>query len=381
MPWLQTNPMDERMRFIVAAQDGLYSRAELCRRFGISRETGYKWLKRYEAAGPSGLENKSHAPLTCPHRIDADVAAALLELRRRHPAWGPITLVAYLAREKPGLTLPAPSTVGDLLKRAGLVQPRRRRAKAIQSRTGVLRAERPNQIWTADYKGHFRTLDGKYCYPLTIQDAYARFLLACDALLSTGSEEARGSFTRVFREYGLPEVIHTDNGVPFASPTPLGLTRLNVWWISMGITPRRSRPGCPQDNASHERMHRNLTPTRFPPGPDQAGQQLKLDDAREEIDYVRPHHALGMKTPAEVYEPSPRPMPERIPKPTYPAHCEVRRVRRVGSIRFRGREIFLSEPLAHYDVALEETADGIWSIYFYRVLLARYDERTGKLHP
>lgn len=379
MPWLETNPMDERVRFIVALNEGLYSVAELSERFGVSRQCGDKWRRRYLAEGFAGLATKSHAPRHCPHRIGGEVAKAVIELRRKHPGWGPITLIARLARLKPDLPLPAPSTVGDLLVREGLVKPRRRREKAAHSRGGAVHTESPNQTWTADYKGQFRTLDGKYCYPLTIQDSHTRFLLACDALLSTKTDEARPCFERVFREYGLPQVMHTDNGPPFASPTPLGLTRLNVWWIKLGITPQRSRPGCPQDNARHERMHRDLSPARFPPAQHQEGQQLKFDTVREEIDYVRPHHALGLKTPAELYEPSQRPMPERIPEPEYAAHCEVRRVRG-GMIRFRGRDIFISEALAKEAIALEEIADGVWSVFFHHVLLARLDQRAGKLH-
>lgn len=381
MPWLQTNPMDERMRFIVAHNEGLYSMSELCKRFRITRQAGYKWLRRYEAEGVQGLADRSHAPLHCPHKISAEVAQALVELRRTHPRWGPITLLGRLAKLKPEWQLPAPSTVGDLLAREGLVQPRRRRAKPAVSSGGAVRTSEPNELWSADYKGQFRTLDGKYCYPLTIQDSHTRFLLACDALLSTRTEEAQACFERVFREYGLPQAIRTDNGPPFAASTPLRLTRLSAWWIKLGITPDRSRPGCPQDNGRHERMHRELTPTRLPPGEDQQAQQLKFDAVREELDYVRPHHALELKTPAELYAPSQRPMPARIPQPEHAAHCEVRKVRHTGSIRFRGREIFLSEVLAKEAVALEEIADGVWSVFFYHVLLARYSERDGKLHP
>lgn len=379
MPWLETNPMDERVRFIVALNEGLYSVAELSERFGVTRQCGDKWRRRYLAEGFPGLAAKSHAPHHCPHRISAEVADALIELRRKYPKWGAVTLVALLARLRPDLQSPAPSTAADLLKREGLVQPRRRREKPSHSRGGAVHTESPNQTWTADYKGQFRTLDGKYCYPLTVQDAHTRFLLACDALLSTKTEEAQPCFERVFREYGLPQVMHTDNGPPFASPWPMGLTRLNVWWIKLGITPQRSRPGCPQDNARHERMHRDLTPARFPPARHQEGQQLKFDAVREELDYVRPHHALGLKTPADLYKPSERPMPERIPEPEYAAHCEVRRVRG-GMIRFRGRDIFISEALAKETVALEEVADGVWSVFFYHVLLARLSERDGKIH-
>lgn len=206
-------------------------------------------------------------------------------------------------------------------------------------------------------------------------------MLTIDALRSTSTKEAQPSFERTFREYGLPEAIWTDNGTPFAAPTPLRLTRLNTWWIKLGITPQRSRPGCPQDNGRHERMHRKLTPARFPPGEDQAAQQLKFDAIREELDYERPHHALELRTPADVYASSQRAMPERIPGPDYAAHCEVRRVRRAGTIRFRGHEIFVSEVLVNEPLALEEVADGVWSVFFYHVMLARFSEREGKLHP
>lgn len=381
MPWLRTNPMDERMRFMMAHNEGLYSMSELCERFGISRQAGYKWLRRYEADGVQGLADRSHAPHHCPHKISDEAARSLIELRRTHPSWGPITLLGRLAKLEPKWQLPAPSTVGDLLAREGLVKPRRRRVRSAGSNGGKLQTGAPNEFWSADYKGQFRTLDGKYCYPLTIQDSHTRFLLACDALLSTTTEEARPCFERVFRECGLPQAIRTDNGPPFASPTPLRLTRLNAWWIKLGITPDRSRPGCPQDNGRHERMHSKLTPTRFPPGQNQEAQQVKFDAVREELDYVRPHHALDLKTPADLYVASERPMPEQIPQPEYSAHCEVRRVRNVGTIRFRGREIFLSEVLVKEAVALEEVADGVWSVFFYHVLLGRYSEKDGKLHP
>jgi putative transposase len=382
MPWLETNPMDERVRFIVELDEGLYSVAELSERFGVTRQCGDKWRRRYLAEGFPGMADKSRAPHHCPHRIGAEVSRALVELRIKYPRWGPVTLIAHLAELRPELQLPAPSTAGDLLVREGLVKPRRRRAKPVPGGVGsAVRTERPNQTWTADYKGQFRTLDGKYCYPLTIQDAHTRFLLACDALLSTRTEEALPCFERMFREHGLPEVIHTDNGPPFASPTPLRLTRLNAWWIKLGITPQRSRPGCPQDNPRHERMHRDLSPTRFPPAKNQAAQQLKFDAVREELDYVRPHHALGLVTPAKLYVSSERSMPERIPEPEYPAHFEKRRVRSRGTFRLHGRDFFISEVLPKETIALEEVADGIWSVFFYHVLLARFDERDGTLHP
>lgn len=381
MPRLQTRKMDERIRFIGAYYERLYTMTELCERFGMTRQDGYKWVKRYEAEGVEGLADRGHAPHHCPHRIQPEVARALVELRRKHPRWGPITLRAHLAKLRPELHLPAASTVGDLLTREGLIQPRRRRAKPGVSRGGKLETGRANEIWTADYKGQFRTLDGRYCYPLTIQDAHTRFLLACEALLSTRTEEARPVFERMFREHGLPDAIRTDNGSPFAASTPLRLTRLNAWWIRLGIRVDRSRPGCPQDNGRHERMHRELTPTRFPPAADQGAQQLRFDAVREELDYVRPHHALGLITPAEVYVPSNRLMPEQVPEPEYAAHLEVRRVRTTGTIRFRGHETFVSEVLTGERLGLEEVEDGVWSVFFYGTLLARFTEKDGKLHP
>lgn len=204
MPWLETNRMDERMRFVVAYKQGLYSVSELCARHGISRQAGYNLLKRYESEGVEGLKERSHAPKHCPHKISPEVAEALIQLRRQRPQWGPKTLLGRLAIDRPDLQLPAASTVGDLLTREGLVKPRRRRVRPAVSTGGAIRTSQPNEIWSADYKGQFRTLDGKYCYPLTIQDSHTRFVLTIDALRSTGTKEAQPSFERTFREYGLP---------------------------------------------------------------------------------------------------------------------------------------------------------------------------------
>lgn len=381
MPWLQTDRMNERIQFVLTHKMGLYTKTELCERFGVSRKTGDKWLKRHADEGLQGLEDRSHAPRRCPHKISTEVARALIELRRRKPGWGPKTLLARLEIERPDLTLPAPSTVGDLLKREELVRPRRRRARPAVSTGGPVRTRHPNETWSADYKGQFRTRDGRHCYPLTIQDAHTRFLLRCEAHLSVRTEEARPCFEAAFHEYGLPESIRTDNGPPFAASTPLRLTRLNVWWIKLGITPDRSRLGCPQDNGRHERMHRDMNPLCFPPAEGQDDQQLRFDAFREERNHIRPHHALEMKTPASLYVPSPRPMPPSIPAPEYPLQYETRSVRTVGTFRFRGREIFLSEVLAGDTIALEQVDDGVWSIFFHHVLLARYDERTGVWYP
>jgi len=380
MPWQETDPMNERLKFIAAHQSGLYSMSELCEHFGTSRKTGYKWLARYDEEGVDGLKDRSHAPRECPHRMEAAVEAALLSARRAHPTWGPRKLLPWLSRHRPELELPAASTAGDLLARHGLVELRSRRSRPKHPRTPLLDAEAPNQVWTADFKGEFRTRDGRYCYPLTVADAHTRFLLCCDALLSTGTIGAQASFERLFREYGMPKAIRTDNGTPFSSPALCGLSRLNVWWIKLGIAHQRIQPGKPQENGAHERMHRTLkAETTRPPDLNQIAQQKRFDGFRGEFNVERPHEALGQVPPASLYTASTRTMPPVLPKPEYPGQYEKRSVRHTGAFRFRGREIFLSEVLASEWIGLEEIGDGVWSLYFCDYLLARMDERTFKL--
>ena len=256
MPWRETAPMAERMRFVTDWERDLYSMVELCERYGVSRKTGYKWLARYEADGPDGLRERSRAPHQCPHRIAPEVATLICAARRQHPSWGPAKLVAWLRPRQPAVDWPAVSTVGDLLARRGLVRKRRRRR--YYQHPGIVPATttQPNDLWTADFKGHFRTRDGLYCYPLTIADQHTRYLLACHGLLSTKGQGVRPVFDRLFREYGLPRAIRTDNGVPFATTGIHGLSQLNVWWLRLGIQHQRILPAHPQQNGAHERMHK-----------------------------------------------------------------------------------------------------------------------------
>lgn len=380
MPWQETDPVNERMKFVVAHQSGLYSMSELCMRAGITRRTGYKWLARYAAEGVDGLKERSHAPEHCPHRMDAEVEAVLLAARRAHPSWGPRKLLPWLARRRPELALPAASTVGDLLSREGLVAPRQRGRRPAHPGTVPLVAEAPNEVWTMDFKGEFRMGDGRYCYALTVADAHSRFLLGCDALCSTAGEGAKRCLERLFRTYGLPRAIRSDNGSPFASTARGGLSQLNVEWLKLGIAHHRIPPGKPQQNGAHERMHRTLkAETTRPPGGNQAAQQARFDDFRAEYNEERPHEALEQNPPASRYVASPREMPDVLQEPEYPGHYERRHVRTNGGFRFRGREIFLSEVLCSEWIGLEEVEDGIWSVYFFDRLLARLDERTFKL--
>jgi putative transposase len=377
MPWQKTDSVNERLRFVAQAQEGLYSIPELSVRYGVSRQTGYTTVDRYNELGIDGLKDGSHAPRHCPHRISETMREVLLESRRAHPTWGPRKILEWLRPRHPELALPAASTVGDLYSRELLTKRRPRRRKWDQPGRAKVVANGPNDLWTIDFKGEFRTLDGIMCYPLTMADAHTRFLLAVDGLPSTAHAGARVVVERVFREYGLPAVIRSDNGGPFATKAIAGLSRLNVWWTQLGIKQDRIALGRPDQNGSHERMHRTLKQdTVVPPASDRQAQQERFDAFRDEFDFERPHEALGMQTPGSLYAPSPRELPEHLPTPEYPVHCIIRQVRANGILYFRDRSIFLSELLIGQLVALEEIADGVWSIYFYDLLLARLDERT-----
>jgi putative transposase len=344
MPWAETEPMKERMRFVTDWERGHYTVSELCVRYGISRKTGYKWLDRYEAEGVAGLGERSRAPRHCPHRIEPRVARALVEARRQHPSWGPRKLLAWLVQRHPGLELPAASTAGDLLKRRGLIKRRRRRHPWKHPGAPGLVTEQANDVWTADFKGQFRTGDGEYCYPLTIADQHSRYLLACEALDSIKGRGVRP----VFR---------------------------------LGIQHQRIEPSHPEQNGAHERMHRTLkAETARPPAQTHRGQQRRFNQWRREYNHERPHESLADKPPATVWRPSPREYPSTIPKPEYPGHHLVRLVSNSGCFRWHARQIFLSQALEQQHIGLEETDDGIWSIYFYSVALGKLDERDFRIH-
>jgi putative transposase len=382
MPWTETEPMKERMRFVADAERGLYSMSELCERYGISRRTGYKWLDRYEANGPAGLQERSRAPHRCPHRIDPEMATAIVEVRRQHPSWGPRKLLAWLEERRPEENWPAASTVGDLLKGRGLVQARRRRRHWQHPGAPTVVTSAPNDLWTTDFKGQFPTRDGQYCYPLTIVDHHSRYLLACTALASVQTTDTRASFERVFREVGLPVAIQSDNGTPFSSTGLHGLSALSVWWIRLGIRPVRIEPSHPEQNGAHERMHRTLkAETTRPPAATRVGQQRKFEAFRYTYNHERPHEALGQQPPARWWRPSGREYPRILPEPEYAGQHAVRLVGSAGTIGFRGHQIFLSRALADEYVGLEESGDGVWSVHFSNVLLGRFSERDSQFCP
>ena len=376
MPWMETVPVEQRGAFIADHRRDLYPVAELCARYGISRKTGYKWLERFDAEGRRGLVDRSRAPHHCPHRIDAVTAELLCAARRKHPDWGAGKLLDFLAPRHPAVVWPAISTVSDLLARRGLVPKRRRRRPHQHPGVVPPTTAEPNDLWTADFKGQFPTRDGIYCYPLTIADQHTRFLLTCYGLPSTHGAPARTIFERAFRAYGLPRAIRTDNGVPFATSGIHGLSQLNVWWMRLGIQHQRIHPGRPQQNGAHERMHKTLKRGAIrPPRATMAAQQRAFNRFRLEYNTERPHQHLGGQTPASCYHASPRAYPPCLPAQEYPGHFLVKKITTGGTFRFQHRLLFIANSLTHHHIGLEETDDGIWSIYFNTVLLAKLDER------
>lgn len=380
MPWSQTSPMDQKTQFIADHLRGTLSIAELCDRYGISRKTGYKWIDRYIREGPAGLADRSRRPASSPNSTPPELVQAIITARQRHPTWGAKKLLAILRGRHPRWPWPGRSTVCDILKRHGLV-PKKRRRRVIGhpgKPTSLITA--PNTVWCADYKGQFKMGSGAYCYPLTVTDGYSRYLLGCQALLNTSVADAKPIFTRLFHEFGLPQRIRTDNGVPFATNTLARLSQLSAWWVRLGIFPEFIEPGKPQQNGRHERMHRTLkAEATRPPAASQRGQQRRFNIFRAEYNELRPHEALDMRTPASLYESSPRVMPARLPQFQYPDRFETRYVSANGGIRWNSQWVNVSTVCIGEYVGLEEIDDGIWNVYFGPLKLGRLLERHMRI--
>src|SRR4026209_599270 len=364
MPWKEVTAVNDRMELVARLRAG-ERMSDLCREFGISRKTGYKFERRYEEHGPKGLYDFSRRPKRLARQVSAGIQTAILELKQEKPTWGAAKIQEVLRRKHPQMEMPVRSTIHDLLDRYGLVKKRAKRRRYHAYPT--LREQditTPNQLWCADFKGQFRMGNAKYCYPLTVTDFHSRYLLGCEAMESTKSQSAQQGFEWVFREYGLPTRIRTDNGTPFSSRSVQGLSCLSVWWIRLGIQVERIEPGKPQQNGRHERMHRTLKEEILPrSAKNLLAQQEQLDRFREDFNQRRPHEALKMKCPADFYKPSLKRYPDRLPDPVSSHHDIVRVVYGTGSVHFRGLDhFFLSHALAGQSVGFEEEQDGIWRI-------------------
>ena len=354
----------------------------LCLQFGIARKTGYKWLERFEQDGRAGLEDRSRAPHHSPQTIAQATAAAILAIREKYPHWGAGKLRLRLQREQPDTTWPAASSIGELLKRQGLIVPRKPRRRTPPYSEPLTVATEPNELWCVDFKGWFRCGDGARCDPFTASDSVSRFVFCCRAVEKTDGPHVRGVMDATFREYGVPPGILSDNGPPFASRAPGGLTRLSMWWLRLGIRHERIEPGHPEQNGRHERMHRTLKQeTANPPAANLRRQQQAFLEFERRYNQERPHAALGGKTPAEVYRSSTRPYPARLPELAYPPGVHWRRISQQGSLKWRCERTFLSEVLARETVGLLETEEEFFEVYYGPLLIGWFDGRSHLFEP
>jgi len=372
VPWKSKTPVDLRIEFMKRVMKG-ESVAKLSREFGISRKTGDKFKQRFKRLGEAGLVDLSRAPKVIPHRTPPEVVKLLVDEKKRQPSWGPKKLKNVL-EERLHCELPAVSTIGDILERAGLVSKRGRRHSVPARPTTLRDALAPNDVWCIDYKGQFRLGNRSLCYPLTLTDQRSRFILGCDAMAAISDEEARESCEEIFHRYGLPKAMRSDNGVPFASNGLANLTRLSAYWLQLGIELERIRPAHPEENGQHERMHRTLKfETTRPPRTNLLQQQERFDEFVEQFNNERPHEALGMKRPAQVYKPSPRRLPPVLPELEYPQHDDALKVDRTGYISHRRRRSYVSSALAFQTVGIREELDGRWLVTFANLDLGHVD--------
>lgn len=382
MPWNETHVMESRIAFVQTYLRGTVTMSDLCQDYQISRKTGYKWLKRYQSLGLEGLRDQDRRPHSHPRQLSDEMVKRCVELKDEKRFWGPKKLVVLGRTRQPELEWPAPSTLGVHLKRLGLVKRRRVVPRSVPPYDEALKdASQPNEVWCADFKGQFLTLDKRYCYPLTVTDDHSRFLLCCIGRKSVGGAGIKAEFEKLFKEYGLPEAIRTDNGAPFSS-VRLGFSPLSLWWRKLGIVHERIEPGHPEQNGRHERMHKTLkAETTRPPEANMKAQQRRFDDWRGEFNHERPHESLGQTTPASHHTASPRPFPEQLAEPSYPDSHEVCRIRSRGDIYWRGKMIYASQMLAGELVGLQRIEPGKWKIWLGDQAVAVLDERLRKVLP
>jgi transposase InsO family protein len=381
MPWKEACAMDERQAFVQAWLSGEFGVTELCERFGVSRPTGYKWLYRFKAEGMAGMVDRSCAPLVHPNATPAEQVAAIVTVKRRHLSWGPLTVRDWLRREHPRQSWPAVSTVGEILKRHGLVQGRRRRHRTPPHTQPFAAVRKANDVWSADFKGQFELGNSRMCYPLTISDNHSRYLLCCQGMYNPTTGPTQAWFERTFREYGLPGAIRTDNGVPFASIALGGLSELSVWLLKLGVWPERIEPGQPQQNGRHERMHRTLkAATAHPPKADLRAQQRAFNRFCHEYNQERPHRSLGGgQRPSDLFHASPRPYPSQLPEVIYPDDFAVRKVKPGGYMKWHGQIVYVTKVLEGEHVGLRPLQNERWEMYFAKLPLGVFDARSSKI--
>ena len=381
MPWKETTMMDEKLEFINEWKSGNFSFSELCREFDISRPTGYKYIKRFQEHGFDGLFEQSRRPRGHPRQTPSQIEDRIVDLRKKHPRWGGEKIWKLLHKDFNEREIPCISTVNRIIKRNGLIISRKRRPR-VKPVYPIFNPKSCNEVWSADFKGKFKMGNGEYCYPLTIADSYSRFVFTAKGLYGERFEPTQQEFKRVFREYGMPQQIHTDNGTPFAAVQAIKrLTRLAVWFLELGVDMVYSDPAHPEQNGRHERMHRDLKgeATR-PPGYNLRAQQRKLNAFVYEYNYERPHAALELETPGSVHVSSRRMYPEKIDEWYYPSWCQVRRVCKNGALRWRSTKwVMISTSLAEKNVGLEEIGDGIWRVYFRHKMLGYFHEEELRI--
>lgn len=378
MPWKETCSMDQRMLFVSACLEGDVPMSEVCAHFGISRKTGYKWLNRYGACGPSGLEDISRAPHSNPREIPQEMIEAVVAMRLRHPTWGPRKVKAWLEMRDPAQSFPAASTIGAVFDRHGLTRVRKKRRRTPPHRRPFTSCHVPNDKWCVDFKGWFLTGDGIQVDPLTISDGASRYLIRCEAVGRPDEGHVWPVFEAAFHEFGLPKAVLSDNGPPFASRAVAGLSRLAVKLIKVGVMPERIEPGKPQQNGRHERMHLTLKQeTALPPARSLAEQIDRFDAFRRIYNNERPHEALGQRPPASVYERSSRTYDGILRAPDYPAGTQVRKVRGNGEIKWKGGLVFVSEVLKGEPIGLTQIGDDLWLLKYGPIMLGTIGGKAG----
>ncbi len=382
MPWRETQVMEERVRFVQELRSGDWTMTDICRRFGISRKTGYKYLARYVIHGLKGLKDWSRAPHRQGRQVPEDIESEVLALKKRHRTWGAPKLRDWFLHDDPDQKWPATSTIHRILERHGLVRRRRRRRRAVPSEEPLGHAQAPNEVWCADFKGWFRTQDGNRCDPFTVTDAYSRYSLCCRSVEKTDFSNVQRVLKRAFQEYGLPQALRTDNGAPFSARSIAGLSRFAVWLVYLDVRIERIEPGEPQQNGRHERFHLTLKQdTASPPARTLRGQQRRFNRFQEEYNEDRPHESLGGRPPGAVYASSPRSYPRLLRELEYPSDFLVRKITSPGRFKLHGASYFVSEVLLGECVGLDQRSDRHWAVHFGPLELGVLDTVKRKLLP